>query len=1176
MADFCHLHCHTQYSLLDGASDIEAMVRKAAQDGQPAVAITDHGNMFGAFKFVKAAKAHGVKPIIGCEFYLVEDRHVKSFARSQGERDRRYHQLLLAKNEVGYKNLTKLCSLGYVEGLYQGFPRIDKALLMQYNEGLIATSCCIGAELPQLILQGKEEEAEKQLKWWLDLFGPNYYIELQRQHGLENIDASGISQEAINQKLLSLGKKYNVDCIATNDSHYLDEDDAQSHDILLCVNTGKELSEEKRFKFPSNDFYFKTENQMQQVFNDVPEALINTSKIADGIDLIDLESPVLLPKFPVPSNFKDQAEYLRHITYEGAKQRYGALNEVIQERIDFELGVINQSGYPGYFLIVYDLIAAARKMGVSVGPGRGSAAGSVVAYCLRITNIDPLKYDLLFERFLNPDRVSMPDIDIDFDDRGRSKVIEYVVEKYGKDQVAQIITYSTMAAKSSIRDVGRVQGVPLDKVNSVCKAFPKQLNLKLKTLLEDEFEKSNLFREFNEEDKARARKIIDISKEDSEVGAMLRSAREVEGAVRNTGIHACGYVITPDNIMNHIPVMTSKDSELLVSQFDNSVAEDAGLLKMDFLGLRTLTIIEDCVQLVKGRREVDIDWDQISLDDNKTFELFQSGNTIGVFQYESTGMRNVLRELKPTEFTDLIAVNALYRPGPMSYIPNFIARKHGKEEVLYDIPVMEKYLKETYGITVYQEQVMLLSQLLANFTKGQADALRKGMGKKKKSIIDELYPLFVEGCLANGHEKSVVDKIWKDWEAFASYAFNKSHSTCYAFIGFQTAYLKAHYPAEFMAAVLSNNKSDISKINFFLRECKKMNLKVVGPSVNLSQSNFWVNEDGEIVIGLSGLRGVGEAAVLDLIQERESNGEFEDMFDFVKRLNPKHLNKKLVEALVCAGALDSFGLKRAQYFQPSDNYASYLEHMLKFGQRVQEESNSNLLSLFDTGGEEDFTPPDPPPSEEWLDAILLEKEKEVVGIYVSGHPLDMYDLELKHFSNCELRHIDDLEKEGRQLKMGGIVTKIRSGVDRRNEGFCRFTMEDYTGAYEFSLFGESYKRFGSLIQELNALYIEAAFKPRYFNGPLQLQIQTINLLSTKSKDGFKKLTISIDQKSINEMWIDQLDELLKSNKGGATVFLQIVDSVEELSLYMKSGYNVEMNQDLIYKLTELGLKYKLN
>jgi DNA polymerase-3 subunit alpha len=1181
MPDFCHLHNHTQYSLLDGASDIPGLMKKAVEDGQKAVAMTDHGNMFGAFKFVQEAHHQGIKPIVGCEFYLVEDRHKKFFSRKAGERDRRYHQLLLAKNEAGYRNLTKLCSLGFTEGLYNDFPRVDKELVEKYHEGLIATSCCIGAELPQLILQGKIEEAETQLKWWLDLFGEDYYIELQRHKGLENIETSGVlsgvSQEDINQVLLKFAKKYNVKTIATNDAHYLNEQDSNPHDILLCINTNNQLNDEKRFKFSSQDYYFKTQNEMNQLFSDVPEAIDTTNEIADKIDSINLARKVVLPTFPLPKGYKTQDDYLKYLTFEGAKRRYSDISERIKERLNFELKVIADSGYPGYFLIVQDFTNQARKMGVSVGPGRGSAAGSAVAYCLGITNIDPIKYNLLFERFLNPERISMPDIDIDFDDEGRSKIIEYVINKYGKNQVAQIITYSTLGAKSSFRDVGRVLGLPLNDVNRITKEFPSHLKTSLKAILADKDIKAKLKDDLNADDLQRAYNLRKLAEKDDLLGETLRRAKEVEGSVRNTGIHACGILITPDDVTNYVPVTISKDSSLLVSQFDNSVAEDAGLLKMDFLGLRTLSIIKDAAELIRKRHKIELDTDEIPLDDEATYKLFQNGDTIGIFQYESRGMQRYLRELMPTRFEDLIAMNALFRPGPMAYIPNFVARKHGREEITYDLPDMEEYLSETYGITVYQEQVMLLSQKLAGFSKGQADALRKGMGKKKKKIIDELYPKFIEGCLKNGHPKEIVDKIWNDWEAFASYAFNKSHSTGYAFVAFQTAWLKTHYPEEFMASVLSHNKNDMSKLNFFMREAKKMNIHVEGPDVNRSFSNFTVNDAGNIIIGLSSLRSVGEGSVEGIIKERETNGPFKDICDISKRVNLREVNKKVLESLALAGAMDIFELSRSQYFAPSDKYNTYIEHIIQFGASYQKKKSENVMSLFGSFDALEVEEPKPPQVARWSDIEKLEKEKQIVGIYVSGHPLDAYRLEFQHYVNCQLKQIREIEKDGRTISVAGIVTNTRHAADKRGNGYCRFVLQDYDGSHDFGLYQESYHYYGDLIKDGQVIYLEAQFKKSYSSNDLYLRIQNIKLLSTVGGEKTKGITIKIDPSRLTSELIDQIEVLCTKHKGPHFLKIKLKEEDQNISLdFISKSQQINADSDFIDEIIKMNITYRLN
>src|SRR6478609_1603184 len=954
---FSHLHVHTQYSLLDGAASISDLYKKAGKLGMPALAITDHGNMFGVFEFVKQAwnntKVVGktsegkdivepvIKPILGCEFYVVEDRFRKSFSKEQ--KDERYHQVLLAKNKKGYQNLIKLTSLGFIEGMYSKYPRIDKKLIEQYHEGLIATTCCIGAYVPQTILHDEEAAAEKEFKWWLDMFGEDYYIELQR-HNIKE-------QEIINDTLLKFSKKYNVPVIATNDSHYTDREDFNAHDILLCINTGEKQStpgfddfvndelhvKNRRFKFPNNNFYFKTQDEMAELFNDVPQALDNTQAIVDKVEVLNLKKDILLPAFPVPKEFitsddsnLNQWNYLHHLTYEGAGKRYSEITGELRERLDFELFTIRTMGFAGYFLIVSDFIRAGRDMGVFVGPGRGSAAGSVAAFCIGITNIDPIKYNLLFERFLNPDRKSMPDIDTDFDDEGRQKVIDYVVEKYGKSQVAQIITYGTMAAKMSIKDVARVMDLPLAESNALAKMVPDRPGTDLGRVLTapltakeaKEGEKSIEDKEgYGGEELENIKKLREIFKGDDIRGQVLREAERLEGSVRNTGIHAAGIIIAPKDLTELIPVATAKDSNLWVTQIEGSVIEESGVIKMDFLGLKTLSILKTALELIKQNHNINVDLDALPLDDEKTFQLYQKGETNGTFQFESPGMQKYLRELKPDKFDDLIAMNALYRPGPMAYIPNYVSRKHGREQIVYDIEDMKEYLEDTYGITVYQEQVMLLSQSIGGFSKGDADVLRKAMGKKQKSVLDKMKSQFISGATAKGHAAASLEKIWTDWEAFAQYAFNKSHSTCYAYVAYQTAYLKSHYPSEYMAAVL-NHQGNIEKITFFMEECKRMGLKVLGPDVNESKQGFAVNSKGEIRVGLGGLKGVGEAAVFSLIEEREKNGPYISIFDMVKRINQRTVSKKTLESLAYAGAFDCFPqFHRAQYFHvaPGDS-----------------------------------------------------------------------------------------------------------------------------------------------------------------------------------------------------------------------------------------------------------------
>src|SRR5688572_3993608 len=1019
---FSHLHVHTQYSLLDGAAPISALYKKAMDDGMPALAISDHGNMFGVFDFVSQAYKNvdekgkpKVKPIVGCEFYVTIDRHRKTFSKE--EKDPRFHQILLAKNEVGYRNLVKLTSLGYMEGLYSKYPRIDKELILQYHEGLIATTCCLGAMVPQAIIKKSEAEAEAEFKWWLDLFGDDYYVEFQR-HGMAE-------QDRVNEVLIKFARKHNVKIIASNDSHYVDQSDFKAHDILLCINTGEKLStpalrefsdddiniRDKRFAFPNDQFFFKNTDEMSKVFHDLPEAIDNTNEIVDKVQLLNLKRDILLPAFPLPKEFKihtdnnlNQWEYLKHLAYEGARTKYSEIGEEIRERLDFELFTIKSMGFAGYFLIVSDFIQAGRDLGVFVGPGRGSAAGSVVAYCIGITNIDPIKYNLLFERFLNPDRKSMPDIDTDFDDIGRQKVIDYVIKKYGKNQVAQIITYGTMAAKMSIKDVARVMDLPLPDANMLAKLVPDRPGTKLHRVLHapihhKDGDKSLEDEGYGSDDLENAKRLREIYNSKSVQSEVLHQAERLEGSVRNTGIHAAGIIIAPKDLTELIPVFTSKETNLCITQIDGSIIEDSGVLKMDFLGLKTLTIIKNALELIKQNHGVEIDIDTIPLDDEKTYQLYQRGDTIGTFQFESPGMQKYLKELKPDQFADLIAMNALYRPGPMAYIPQYVDRKHGREEVKYDLPVMAEFLEETYGITVYQEQVMLLAQKIAGFSKGDADVLRKAMGKKDRKTLDKMKGKFIEGATAKGHDAKILEKVWTDWEAFAQYAFNKSHSTCYAFVAYQTAYLKAHYPAEYMAAVL-NNANAIEKLTFFMEECKRMGIKVLGPDINESLKGFAVNAAGEIRFGLGGLKGVGENAVENIIAERKKEGPYPNIFDFIKRINQRAVNKKTLESLAYAGGFDCFTEHhRAQYFHLAEGELSTgLERIIKFGQVITSQNATSTNTLFgDLPISMEIPPPRLPECEQWSLTKVLEHEKEVTGMFLSGHPLDHYKFEMKHY-----------------------------------------------------------------------------------------------------------------------------------------------------------------------------------
>ncbi len=1175
MPSFCHLHCHTQYSLLDGAADIKKMMAKAKKDGQLGVALTDHGNMFGAFQFVNEANKQGLKPIVGCEFYIVNDRHKKQFQRSRGEEDIRYHQLILAKNRKGYENLSKLCSLGYIEGLYGKYPRIDKELIEQYHEGLIATSCCIGAEIPQTIIHKGEEQAEDLLKWWLNIFGEDYYIELQRHSGMEDIDGTGISQEDVNQVLLRFAKKYDIKVICTNDSHYIEEEDASPHDILLCVNTNSLITETERFRFPSRDFYFKTQEEMNTLFHDIPQSVDFTQEILDKVEPLNLVRDVILPAFPLPEGFPTQDDYLRHLAFEGAVRRYGTVNSELESRLNFELDVIRQSGYPGYFLIVQDFTSAARKMGVTVGPGRGSAAGSAVAYCTGITNVDPIKYDLLFERFLNPERISMPDIDIDFDDRGRDQVINYVLDKYGRNQVAQIVTYGTMAARSSLRDVGRVMDIPLSEVDKVAKSFPHQLNTTLQDVLESD--EATLKEKLNGEDLERAVNFRKLAESGDKIGQMIQSARQLEGSIRNTGIHACGVVITPDDITKYVPVTVAKDNDLLVSQFDNSVAEAAGLLKMDFLGLKTLTIIKDAVRIIEEVWGEKIDPDEIPLEDEKTFELFQRGETIGIFQYESAGMQKHMKDLKPTTFDDLIAMNALYRPGPLQYIPNFIARKHGREAITYDLPEMEEYLADTYGISVYQEQIMLLSQKLANFTKGEADILRKAMGKKQKDTLDKMFDKFIAGCEKNNHPIEVCKKVWKDWESFASYAFNKSHSTCYAYVAFQTAYLKAHYPAAFMASVLSHNKDNTTDLNKFLRECKRMGITVLGPDINESASDFTVNKEGHIRFGLSALKGVGEGPVEDILNERESNGPYSSVYDFVCRLNTKAANKKVMESLVLGGALEAFdNIHRAQYFEKSGKYDSFIEHILRFGSEYQQRQESAAMSLFGDISAFDIQEPEPPEAQPWPLVDLLEREKEVTGIYISGHPLDDYRMEVEALTSCSLEQLE--EHKGKTVKIAGIVTKVSHRISQKGTGYGYFTIQDYNSSFEFPLFSDDYVKFKGFFEPGNCVFITGTYEARFNSvDEFQLRVKEVTLLENAGKFHASEIEVRLPIETINEELIGSLDKIVKTHKGKHHLRFILIDYNNKTSLNLLSkSRKVNVDNDLASKLADLNIDFKIN
>lgn len=1187
-APFAHLHNHSQFSVLQATSRIAQLVEAAAKDQMPAMALTDHGNLMGAFHFVKAVKNHNanlepgqqtLKPIIGCEFYVC-DNHTDRTRRDDG-----YQIVLLAKNKNGYKNLSKMTSLAYTKGFYY-VPRIDKEIVKQYREDLIALTGNLYGEVPSKILNVGDHQAEEALLWWKEVFGDDLYIELMR-HQQENEDRA-------NTILLDFSKKHNIPIVATNNTYYVEQEEANAHDILLCVKEGEKQATPigrgrgYRYGFPNQEYYFKSQQAMKTLFRDLPEAIENISELIDKIEVYELQRDVLLPKFDIPEAFqqpddttgkKGENDYLRHLTYEGAKKRYDTIDQDIKERLDFELEVIANTGYPGYFLIVQDFIAAARQMGVSVGPGRGSAAGSAVAYCLGITNLDPIQYDLLFERFLNPDRVSLPDIDIDFDDEGRGKVMDYVIQKYGANQVAQIITYGTMAAKSSIRDTARVLDLSLAEADRISKMVP---NIKLKKLFSSA--ENELKENLRSDEFSRVKELREMAQIDDLAGQTLQQAQILEGSLRNTGIHACGVIITPDDITEFVPIATAKDSELYVTQFDNAVVEDAGLLKMDFLGLKTLTLIKDTVKLVKYKHGISLDPDAFPLDDAETYALFQRGETVGIFQYESAGMQKYLKELKPTVFADLIAMNALYRPGPLEYIPSFIARKNGSEAIAYDLPAMEEYLQETYGITVYQEQVMLLSQKLAGFTKGEADVLRKAMGKKIFALLDKLKPKFIDGGVANGHPTEVLEKIWRDWEAFASYAFNKSHSTCYAWIGYQTAYLKAHYPAEYMAAVLSNNMNDIKQVSFFMEECKRMGLAVLGPDVNESFYKFTVNDQKAIRFGMGAVKGVGKGAVETIIAHREE-GPYESIFDLVKRVDLRAANKKAMENLVLAGGLDSFqNTHRAQYLIPDGDGISFLEKALRFGAKYQEQQLSSQTNLFGDQSDEVYQDLVIPDCETWNSLELLKREKEVVGIYLSAHPLDDFKKEIHHFTTAQLDIVNDLNPLiNREMHLAGIVNSVEHLQTKNGKQWAKFVVEDYSEQQEFRIFGEDYLKFRHYLVANSFIRFRVAVREGWVNhdtgkrGEPRLQFLTFEPLQDTIENNAKKITLQLNIDRLNEETIQQIEAQLKTFRGDKRLAFDIYDTKDKVKLTLNSRKTkVAISTALLETLDQNQWHYRLN
>lgn len=1249
MQPFVHLHVHSQYSLLDGQASIARLVDKAMKDGMKALALTDHGVMYGVKDFVnyiskknapvkskikkienelktlhsnsssedttameqelndrlKLEKNNLFKPIIGCECYLARrDR----FQQNDKIDSSGWHLVLLAKNFKGYQNLIKIVSKSWTEGFYYR-PRIDKELLEKYSEGLIVSSACLGGEISRKVDNGEIEEAEEAVKWYKSVFGDDYYLELQR-HKTNRPDADAttyVKQERVNKELIKIAEKLDVKVIATNDVHFVNEEDADAHDRLICLSTGKDFDDENRMRYTKQE-WLKTTAEMNQVFADMPHVLSNTLEIADKVEHYSIDHDALMPFYPIEASFgteeeyktryseedlkeefgikvfkrlggydkviriKLEADYLTHLTYLGAKKRYGEnLTDEIKERLDFELETMKMMGYPGYFLIVQDFINAAREMDVAVGPGRGSAAGSAVAYCLRITDIDPIKYHLLFERFLNPDRISMPDIDVDFDDEGRDRVLHWVTEKYGKEKVARIITYGTMATKSAIKDVARVQKLPLSEADRLSKLVPDRIpgkKINLKNAIEYVPE------------------LKDAAKSDNPViRDTLKYAQMLEGNVRSTGVHACGVIISQTDISDIVPMSTADDKttkeKLLVTQYDGSVIEETGLIKMDFLGLKTLSIIKDALANIEHTTGEKIDISKIDLEDKKTYELYSQGKTSGTFQFESAGMQKYLKELQPTKFEDLIAMNALYRPGPMDYIPSFVARKHGREDISYDLPIMQQYLDETYGITVYQEQVMLLSRLLADFTRGQSDELRKAMGKKQIEQMNTLKEKFLEGGRKNGHNETVLLKIWADWEKFASYAFNKSHATCYSWIAYQTAYLKANFPSEYMAAVLSNNLNNISEITKFMDECRAMGMNVLSPDVNESFFKFSVNKEKDLRFGLAAIKGLGTGAVKSIVEEREANGPFIDIFDFVERIPLSSCNKKSIESLALAGAFDSLpGVSREQFFATNDKEEPFIDTLIRYGTKFQADQNLTMNSLFGDDFSMQISRPDIPSFQPWTDLEKLNKERELIGIYLSAHPLDDYELILKYVCNTSTADLGDLDKmNGREVTFGGMVSSSREGQTKHGSPFTIFKVEDFSGSHEMALFGDDSINFGRFTRPGLSLFIRGRVQPRrYSESQFELKINSIQLLPDVKDKLLEKLTIQIPLIELTDESVEDLTALLKNNTGNTLLYFQINGTESHLNVeLLKRNSKITVTRSLIdYLKSNEAIKFKVN
>ena len=1235
MQDFVHLHVHTYYSILDGQSSVQKLVDKAVADGMKGMAITDHGNMFGIKEFynyckkvngkLKAEGKEPFKPIFGCEMYVA--RRTKDDKEKEKGDMGGYHLIVLAKNYNGYKNLIKLVSRAWVDGYYMR-PRTDRADLEKYHEDLIVCSACIAGEVPAKILKGDMEGAREAIEWYHRVFGDDYYLELQRHrvtnpHQRANRETYPLQVRA-NKALMELAEEYGIKTVCTNDAHFVDEENAEAHDHLLCLSTGKDLDDPNRMLYSKQE-WFKTREEMNAVFSDVPEALSNTLEILDKVETYSIDHAPIMPFFPIPEEFgteedvrrkysekqlydefttdengenplppeegeqkikrlggyeklyriKFEADYLAKLAYDGAKRLYGdPLPEEVAERVKFELHIMKTMGFPGYFLIVQDFINSARdELGVMVGPGRGSAAGSVVAYCLGITKIDPIKYDLLFERFLSPDRISLPDIDTDFDDDGRGKVLEWVEDKYGHDKVAHIITYGTMATKNSIKDVARVEKLPLDVSNHLCKAIPDRLPDGLKMNLPNAIKCVPELREAE-------------ASPDPQLSNTIKYAKMLEGTVRGTGIHACGTIICRDAISDWVPVSTAEDKsdpghKLLATQYDGHVIEETGLIKMDFLGLSTLSILKEAVENIRFTQGIEVDLDNIPIDDELTYKLYQEGRTVGTFQFESAGMQKYLRELKPTVFEDLIAMNALYRPGPMDYIPSFIARKNGKEEIKYDIPCMEKYLKDTYGITVYQEQVMLLSRQLANFTRGESDALRKAMGKKKKDIVDAMKPKFIEGGKKNGHDPKVLEKIWADWEKFASYAFNKSHATCYSWVAYQTAYLKAHYPAEFMAGNMSRCLNDITKITKLMNECQAMGIACMGPDVNESRQKFSANKKGEVRFGLGAIKGMGDAAAQAIIDEREKNGQYKDIFDFVQRVNLSAVNSKALESLVLSGAFDGFKIKRESFFARNPDGRTFLETLMRYGQVYQQEKNESRQSLFGAMEEVEIATPAIPQAESWSAIEKLNRERDLVGIYLSAHPLDEFEFILKNLCNTQCQELNDrieLSKK-QEVVLGGIVTAVRSKYTKTGKPCGFVTIEDFDGSGELALFGEEWGKWRGMLIEGCTVMVKAQFVQRFRNSDMmEMRITDIQYLQTVKDTQIEKITISLEADKLDDTTVSDLVTIIKDAPGTTQLFFQVRETSNSKPFVLRSRKEkIDISKELISFIKGCeALDYKIN